>query len=348
MRQVERTHKRLGNLVAFALTASVARKCMMVVAPAGTGKTVASKIVMGLLPQSKVFDSVTRSSMAAIKELFQDYSGLLVVDDMGKVDTLYSRIATATTFAELCYSGFIEKHTISSHVSISGFIGSAWLGIQPIILGQVIASGEWEAVIMDKTIRYYHLYRPLAPNRTLPSVYIGEPLALDDVGKVKTGGEGWEELAEMMTCQWSDARLMEHLTDLVRAVAAWDGRPEVERQDWVLLAELLRPCSIEAEVVTKLSFEADRLLNSNLLAMLVEIASWEHLTVARIARDYKLNDQAIFQALRRMPDYFLIEAIGPKTIGWTPKVVKILEKAGVPRRAPQKAVEPNLSGQSGG
>ncbi|GAH53668.1 unnamed protein product, partial [marine sediment metagenome] len=55
------------------------------------------------------------------------FGGLVVIDDLGKVDTNYSRIHTVTSFAELCYSHFISKHTMTVTVEIGEFHGSAIL-----------------------------------------------------------------------------------------------------------------------------------------------------------------------------------------------------------------------------
>lgn len=325
---VDATHSRLGRLVAMGAVVAKAGKCMMVVAPAGTGKSTALKMVGDAVGGAIVIDSVTRSSLGFFQGKLTGYDGLVVVDDVGKIDTAYSRIATITTFAELTYSGFVSKHTITTHVEITGFTGSVMMGIQPVILAQVIGGPEWEANIADKVLRYYHLYRPQEPNRAVPPIFLGETFPLGEVSLGPRIDGLWRRLAIRMTPQWSDARLAEHLGDLLCACAAIDGRDVVNGSDYRVLDDLLKPASIERYLIQKLSLEEGRIFAGDLLAMLVEMASWPNLTIERICRDYRVTPDVVTRILKGMPEWFQVEATGRGKITCAPKLFEILKLAG--------------------
>lgn len=330
-KEVNATHPRLGSAAAFAMLCAKARKCLMIVAPAGTGKSSICRAAVASIPDSFVLDSVTRSGLKHFEDRFTGYEGLVVIDDMGKIDTMYGRLATVTTFAELCYSHFVEKHTITTHLEIRDFNGAAILNIQPPILAQVMSSDDWEAVTQDKTIRYYHLFRPSAPVNETPVVKLKSEVEIADVKLTGQHGAKWKALCELGYCQWSDARTLEHVADLLKAAAAWDGRTEVTPVDYKLLQELMKPLALERHLLSRLGFEQDRRFELNLLAMLVELSSWKGLTIERICRDYKVNAATVLRVLTMLPEYFEIGRQNPEMIVVLPKCKAILKELGVRR-----------------
>lgn len=326
---VELTHARLGKALAFALLCVKAKKCLLIVAPAGTGKSTITWTLNGVFKEAKVFDSVTRSGLAFFQDELQSFRSVAIIDDMGKIDTPYSRMATLSTFAELCYSHFIAKHTISTHIEINDYQGSAVLNVQPAILAFCIAAAEWEAVIMDKTVRYYHLYRPLKPQRTLPKIEIESNITIDEVELTGMDGKRWDSLLTIGHSQWSDARALEHIEDLLKSAAAWDGRKQVDVSDYKLIWELIRPLQLERYLVQKYGLESDRVFELDLLALIVERASWNKLDIKRVCRDYKCSPSTVYQVVARLTDYFSIGVIDPNRIRLTPRTKEILKLMGV-------------------
>lgn len=329
--EVEKTHPRLGNLVAFTLIAVKAKKCLMIVAPAGTGKSVASTAVAKALGNEWILDSLTRSSLKYLKDKLNGFRDLAVVDDMGKIDTPYARVATMTTFAELCYSHFVSKYTVDMVLEISDFFGSAILNIQSPILASVMTTPEWEANIQDKTLRYYHLYRPERPIRGLPVVNLPKDSDFEKVDLGPKGGRKWHQLLSIGEGQWSDARCLEHISDLLRSVASWDNRLSVEAVDYRVLLDIMAPCGLERQVVQRISFDAPRDFNLNLFAMLVELASWKKLTIDRICRDYKVTAATVWRVIALLEDYFETEVAHPNKLKTTERTRAILRQAGVRR-----------------
>jgi len=328
---IDKTHLALGNAVAFSAIAIKAKKCLLIVAPAGCGKSAVSDAIGMNHPDTIKIDSVTRSGLRDFKEVFTHYQGLVVIDDLGKVDTNYSRIATVTSFAELCYSHFISKHTMTVTVEIAEFFGSAILNVQPPILAALVEADEWEVVTQDKTIRYYHLYRPTSPNASKPEFNVDWGIDMSLVAKPSHNYKLYSKLVDIASIQWSDARVLEHLDDLLRASAALAGRQAVINEDLVLLARLMRPMVVEKYVKSKWGFETGRHLDTNLLAVLVEFASWKDVNIARICRDYKIGESTVYRLLSEIKEWFVPSEKMSKRLVQKPELKRILKEAGVER-----------------
>jgi len=331
IKEVEETHSGLGNAVAFAIICAKARMCLMIVSPAGCGKSALSDAVGSAYPQAVRIDSVTRSGLRDFKDIFTNFWGLVVIDDLGKVDTTYSRIHTVTSFAELCYSHFISKHTMTVTIEINEFHGSAILNVQPPILGQLIEAPEWEVVTQDKTLRYYHLQRPTKPNEIKLAVKVDWGIDRDIVNKPDKRYKLYPKLEAIAAIQWSDARVMEHLINLLKATAALDRRQDVLNEDLVLLHRLMKPMVIERYIMHKSGFEVGRWMDTNLLAVLVEFASWKDLTIERIARDYKIAPATVYRLLIEIKDWFVPSEPMSKRLIPKPELKRVLKEAGVER-----------------
>lgn len=329
--EVEKTHHNLGYAVAFACITVKAKMCLLIVAPAGCGKSAVADIIGKKHPDSIRIDSVTRSGLRDFREAFTHFNGLVVIDDLGKVDTTYSRIHTVTSFAELCYSHFISKHTMTVTVEIADFFGSAILNVQPPVLGQLVEADEWEVVTQDKTVRYYHLYRPIAPNEKRPELHIEWGGDVSLVHKPRHDYKLYSKLEDIASIQWSDARVLEHLDTLLKATASLDGRQDVTNEDLILLYKLMKPMTIEKYIKSKSGFETGRSLNTDLLAVLVEYASWRDVNIARICRDYKVSEATCYRLLSRITDWFNVDATMTKRLVPRQELKKVLKEAGVER-----------------
>lgn len=331
MEGVERTHLGLGNAIGLSIIASKARKCLLVVSPAGCGKSAISDAVGEAHPDSIRLDSVTRSGLKDFKDVFTNFQGLVVIDDLGKVDTQYSRIATVTSFAELCYSHFISKHTMTVTIEIGHFHGAAILNVQPPILGKLMEADEWEVVTQDKTLRYYHLYRPTKPNEDKLKVKVDWGIDMDLVHKPSHTYKLYSKLESIASIQWSDARVMEHLNSLLKASAALDRRDTVANEDFVLLYRLMKPMVIERYITHKAGFEVGRWMDTNLLAVLVEFASWRNISIERIARDYKISPSTVYRLLNEIKEWFVPSEKMSKRLVPKPELKRVLKEAGVER-----------------
>jgi len=331
MEETEATHSGLGNAIAFAAICSKAKLCLLVVSPAGCGKSAISDGIAHAHPQSVKLDSVTRSGLSNFKDQFTHFTGLVVIDDLGKVDTNYSRIHTVTSFAELCYSHFIAKYTMTVTVEIFEFHGSAVLNVQPPVLAALVESDEWEVVTADKTVRYYHLYRPVKPNENKLEPSIDWGIDFDLIHKPRHSYRQYDKLAKIASIQWSDARVLQHLDSLLKASAALARRQDVNVDDYNLLARLMKPMTVERHITSKSGFEVGRRLDTNLLAVLVEFASWKDINIERICRDYKVSPSTAYRLLAQIGEWF--DKSSPESKKLIPKMAlkRVLKEAGVIR-----------------
>lgn len=327
-REVDKTHPRLGNLLAFAVLCAKARRCLLIVAPAGCGKSTVTLTLQKQAPDMLYLDSVTRNGLKHFEEKMSGFCGLVIIDDLGKVDTTYSRISTATAFAELCYSHFVAKYSQGFELEINDFHGAAVLNAQPPVLAQLVASDEWETVLMDKTVRYYHLFRPVNPLTVLPDIKIDWGIDIDVVKLSDTKSKLFSDLVQLCQVQWSQARAIEHCIALLRACAALDRRDTVGQTDMRVLGRLMRPLLIEPYLIDKYGFESARFFKSDFLAILVEFATYKNLSISTICRDYKVSREMVVSKLRELGEEYISIDTESKTISPAPKMLKILEEGG--------------------
>ena len=289
---VDKTHKSLGDLVAVLLISVKARKLVLVVSPSGCGKSTAMSLIAKNMPNSIMPDRLSIAGLATMADKLSSFRSVVVVDDIATTQTDYARKTTITTLSALVYTHRVQSMMMGIEYEISDFYGSSLIGIQPILLRNLMLLEEWDASIQDKTLRYYHLYRPLTPTLTLPDVTIEKGLDIDTIKDFEPDAKNkdWRTLLALADSQWSRARAKEHIKDLLKAIAALEKRLDVIEDDYTLLARLLKPMAIENIVVVKEQLEGERYLDNSLLALLAEYYTYggEYL-LAQVALDYKLS-----------------------------------------------------------
>jgi len=297
---VNATHPTLGNLVAVLQISIKARKFILVVSPSGCGKSTAMSLIGKTIPNAIMPDRLSIAGLATKAKDLCSFRSVIVVDDIATTQTDYARKTTITTLAALCYTHRIESMMMGIEYVIEDFYGSALIGIQPILLRNLMLLEEWDASIQDKAIRYYHLYRPLQPMLTLPEVEIDKGLDIDKVVELQPDitNKDWQKLIRLGDSQWSRARGKEHMRDMLKAVAALENRKAVIADDYTLLAKLLKPLAVESLVVVKEELEGERYLDNNLLALLVEYYTYGgEYALAQVALDYKLSLSQCFRIM---------------------------------------------------
>lgn len=299
IREVDKTHPHLGNVVAVSMLAVKAKKLLLIVSPRGCGKSRVTSFVGLSHPEHMLQD---RMSVAGLKQLegeLNGFNGVVVVDDIAKTQTPYARVTTLTTLAELVYSHYCISSLADTHYKIEDFKGSALVNIQPILLKEVVKSDEWEASMMDKSMRYYHLYRPLKPNPLPPKLKLDWGFELSKVEIPEMKGKLAERLLKVGEAQWGLARLVEHTADLLRAASALDRRRSVVSADYRLLCKLLAPLGLELMVSGKTELEGNRFFHANELAILTEYATYGNFTLRQISTDYKLSQSRCASIMAR-------------------------------------------------
>lgn len=322
---VNKTHPGLGRTVA-ALTCSVAaRRCVLLVGPAGTGKSTALCALQNAFSPAMMPDSLTAASLKNIAETITGYNGVLLVDDMGK-EAWMTRLRTLVTITELVYGHFITRNTVNGNYTIDGFTGGAVLNIQPNLMHTVVKSAEWDANVQDKVLRFYHLHRPLKNNEspielaqirmpdlatiTVPKRLLSETSALYNIG----------------ITQWSRSRVNVHLTALLKASAALDGRETATQRDVEVLADLLRPMLAEKSIITRDQFEGGRVYRSGVQHLLVEFASYGTFGLRELMDDYKLDPTQAHKAMMSLERWCEVISRTPLVYGPSAELAKILRE----------------------
>jgi len=329
MKDMETTHQGLGKAVAMAILCIKARQCLLMVAPSGCGKSVMTDALKSAHPQAVPLLSITRARLTDYADTFSNFFGVVLMDDMAGAGSPYERKDTITAFTQLCYSHTLSKHTWTSNFEIVNFFGAAVMNIQPALLAEVYAYPEWDGIIQDKTLRYYHLYRPVKPNLAKPDISVDWGIDLDLVHQPRHDYKLYKTLDTIASIQWSDSRAYEYLDILLKAVAALDRRQDVNNNDLMLLHKLMKPMTVERHVFVKSGFETGRWMNTNLAAVLVEFASWKDINIDRICRDYKISASTAYRLLSEIKEWFADSQVKSKMLVPKQELTKVLREAGV-------------------
>lgn len=329
MSDVDSTHPKLGKLTVMAMLTIKAHKLLLVVSPRGCGKSRVSSFVGQSHPEPMVMDRISVAGLASLREKFTDFTGVLVVDDIAKTQTRYARITTMTTLAELIYSHYCVSHLAGMHFEITEFCGSGIINVQPILLKELVSSSEWEASMQDKTIRYYHIYRPTNPNPEPPKLKLEWGIDFSQVETPKLTGKLSHALLRLAEVQWGLARLKEHIIDLLKAAAALDKREKVTQADYKLLLDVMQPLRIEGLVLDKKELETDRYFDSNKLAILTEFLTYGQFTLRQVSRDYKLSESQCYRILNNYFKDWRVVAKEPTTYAPSDEFLRRLKDEGI-------------------
>jgi len=333
IKDVNHTHPRLGPLVAINVLSAKAKVCILNVAPAGCGKSTATDSVHEALPDRSVkYTSLTLASLHRRRKQFTDFDGHLVIDDLGGEKSLWSRTATVAVLANLVYTGFVHKITMSHDIKIENFRGSASLNVQPVLMYSLITGDEWIAVVRDKVLRYYHLIRPIKPKSSKPELTLDWGKDLSRVSMSKYRGKLFYQLLAVGLTQWSHARCLEHLPAYLKAAAALDGRTRVNVSDYYLLRKLLAPMQLERYLVESYGFESGRTFDNNLVCILAEMATHREPTVQTICEDFKISPTTVYRLVRTMEKWCFKKTNSPTRIMPTDACLEMLNICGVFRK----------------
>jgi len=330
VKQVEKTHRGLGPLIAMNILAAKAKKTILNVAPAGCGKSVACNAVARALgTRARYFTSITLAGLKRLEDELSNTSLHIIIDDLGAEKSMWSRISTITTLANLVHDHYVHKVTQTQEIRIEGFYGSVSLNVQPVLMYSLVADDDWVAVVRDKVIRYYHLKRPVVPNNTVPDVRLPSTPEISEVKGKIVKGRLWYQLVAMGLTQWSYARVIEHIPDLLKAMAALDNRTEIKPVDFKLLIKLLKPMQLERYFIDTYSFEQGRVFKNDLYCILVEIASFGEPTLDTICEDYKVAPSTARRLIENVKEWCFIKDNSPKRIAPTEEAKKLLDLCGV-------------------
>ena len=329
IRTINKTHKGLGPMIATNIIPAKAKRCILNIAPAGCGKSATTDIVAELTRgNSTKYTSLTLAGLMRLKEELSDYTGHMIIDDLGSEKSQWARTSTVTVLASIVHTHYVNKVTQAGLLQITNFQGSASINIQPVLMNFMVGEEDWIAVVRDKVLRYYHLIRPIIPKGYIPKVPFEWGGKYENVNPPKYKGKLWFQLITIGLTQWSYARCLEHIPALLRACAALDGRLDVTAEDYRLLIKLLKPMQLERYIVVSMEFESGRYFQNNTYCILVELISHGEPTIATIAEDYKISPSTVERLITASPEWAFKKTNSPTKVAPTDEAKRLLTLCG--------------------
>ena len=122
---------------------------------------------------------------------------------------------------------------------------------------------------------------------------------------------------------------MEHMSDLLKGLAALGRNPQPGQLEAEILLQLVRPMTVEMEVLETVGFGESTTLNTGLLYLLTEFGTYETLTYKDIAQDMKMRERKVMNILETMVEWFEKAGRDPVTLQPSPELIRVLKKAGI-------------------
>lgn len=116
---------------------------------------------------------------------------------------------------------------------------------------------------------------------------------------------------------------------MLQAVAALDNNPTPGEVELEILLRLMRPMTIEMDIIEKQGFGSRAILNDNLLYLLVQFASYPDVTYDLFARDYKMKPTQVQHILSYMVDWYEKVGTNPVRLQKSERLEILLSKAGI-------------------
>ena len=333
---VERTHKGLGSLILFNLLGTLARKATFVIGVSGSGKSRAcDALELVLNGKTTVIrkDEITKAALVKLQSQLTNFYGLVIVDDLGNIDTDYMLEQTTHVFVQLCYSHSIVKHTYTYDLIIDNFNGAVIMNVQPIIFRKVMGRNSWNASYRDKCLRFYHLHRPVEPVQCLPRFQVPDEVFevhLEDVEfrRQDLDRQLLERTMENFLWQYSEGRAIEHFLDLSRAIAMLNCRKKVLDSDVNLLWQLTRNWKLESYATRTNQLEGIRKLDNDFIAIITEIATYKEPYFDEVMRRYGYRRSTFYSIINRLREYVFVKRDSPARIVPTQLTLSVLRDIG--------------------
>ena len=268
-----------------------ARRAMFIVAPRGTGKSQVIHQIARHLDEKLVVDTLTAAGLSPLEQELTNTNRAILMDDLGKLSSQYRRVSTCANLVSLCHDSYVTSYTHKQALHIEGFRGSLIIGAQPSVYKDIVLSQEYTSVIADKSIAYFHLFRPQTVNTDPLKVRINWGVPLADTYKPNESLQGLDFLYKLFRSQWTPGRCFEHRDALLRASAALDGRKRANSFDVKLITWVFRPMQLQTSFIDSQGFEGERRTNTDLLYILSEFLSYGTFTAEMIASDFMCSQR---------------------------------------------------------
>lgn len=327
--KVNKTHAGLGNLFVFDLLGTKASKLVLNVGIAGSGKSAAQKAVakrnaQGMLER----DAITRSGLEKIAKELQGFRGTFLIDDLGNVDTSYSLQESVKAAIALTYDHRLSKLNAKTDLDISDFYGAFLTSVQPEVMPQIVNGVSWEAVIRDKSIRYYHCFRVTTPNRNEIDIKVDWGYDIHQIKFEKIKTPIHDELRKVFLSQHGLSRADEHMTDFLKASAALDDRKKVTLEDYKIVNEITRPMRLENQLLWKNSIAGEKEFLVDYFYMLSEFATYRTINLEQLASNWFVTFKSLGRILQNVKELYAVKPKDTDNIYMTDITEEVLKDAG--------------------
>lgn len=328
--EVEKTHPHLGDLTVFSVLCDSGNRTLIAIAISGTGKSTVCNWIAGNEKRHKIAaHGISTNGLKHFQDELSSNSVSVCVEDLSRSGSVYMQIQTTAVLAGLVYTGFIQKQSATLDLEIYGFKGSALIYAQPLIMAEMVKIAEFESDIRDKTIRYYHLFRPLTPD-PLPFSFKHAYDSIDRIDITINMHPNIKRFYEIalanMEYEVSKARAMEHTQALMKASACVNQRVEVKEADAWLIAELTKNMRLEQYLYTKHDLEGARYLDNNLLPLLTDVASTREIALKEVARKAGITEKRAYAIVKTLSTWVLLNS---RHLHPTKECKAILQECGI-------------------
>lgn len=307
--EVNKRDPGLGDMAVMSALGDIGNRSVLFIGISGTGKSTVAYWVRAHVRRNKIMPhGVTVNGLKAYAEQLDNNSTTIIVEDLSRSGTDYMQINTVAVLSGIVYTSAISKHNATLNLEITGMHGSALVYAQPLIMKKLVRVPEFESDISDKTLRYYHLVKPITPHPEddplNPQLTDGKPWGSIDRQKIKydpmTAVKYWDRIIDNFTCEVSLARAIEHSQALMKASALLNGRESVTEADAWLIEFLSRDFRIEEEIYTKRELEGERYLDPNLLPLLTIMVTYRTPTVKLISKSFRLQQAQTYEIVKKL------------------------------------------------
>lgn len=323
---VNETHPGLGRASAFAVMTNHARRMLLLVAPPGCGKSQITDALAAATPGSMKLDVATEAGLQPFKDQLTGFRSLVTLDDLAGMKSSYRREVTLSTLAGLGYRHSTEIHTGFQHLSITDYHGSCICGCQPVTLSPIVQSDIWSGMIADKTVRYYHIFRPTAPTEHKLDLRIANNVPVEDVEAPDLSKAVYRPALAISRVQWSLGRVLEHTSWMLRALAGLDNRKQVNKADVDVFIELGKGMILEKHILDRDSLEGPYRFRLDFLSLLIMFCTYGRFTIQTLCDEHKISHRTAYSALERYKTMWIALGSRPTTYGPSADLQEIINE----------------------
>jgi len=244
-----------------------------------------------------------------LKHIAGDLNGqekVLLIDDVGAINTMYSRVATLSTIAYLVNDHNISELNAFTNFNISGFNGSAIANVQPHIFSSVTKDDNYVANVKDKSLRFYHFYMPKRQEddgyRSLDYVKINLDTHFKIFNKYEVKYKDVDKLIKLvdrLALFYSRARSLNYAKAMSKAMALINGDHEVDESYYNTLDLMFSNFYIESRLLQRRTLDGTYTFNDDDFSLLTYYMNYDDLSFDTIIDFFDISMATMYNTVKR-------------------------------------------------